>query len=221
MTLCKYVAFSFYFRYGSGGNACGAVFVFKARQDTAEVSRGVVVELRVTWKELDLKSNAWEEEKFPRLLNKSGRAEPAFCTDLGVPDKGGKSASRSTGLRQISCASTLFLTPGKGGKPVSRSAGLRQVSCVEISCNGALLADPGRCAVPSATRLQSIHGSSPRCSQYCESFPRSVLAPLSERKNAAHVTMTMPFRARVSITFMRFSDFKNPGCVVRTTETKT
>jgi hypothetical protein len=99
------------------------------------------------------------------------------------------------------------------------------------------VADAGASAGPARARLRALEGGagpgSPGsatellnmtcqsiqvmrcCDQAWQSSPRSVLTPAPCRKHLL-VTTTIPLRQRVRATFMRGSDFKNPGCCVRT-----
>ena len=76
---------------------------------------------------------------------------------------------------------------------------------------------PGRSTRASERAMASTHASASR-DQRCASRPRSVSRPDWERK-ARFVTRTMPRSQRVSMTFIRLSDFKKPGEPVRTAET--
>ena len=69
---------------------------------------------------------------------------------------------------------------------------------------------------------ESVHIDATPCRscQCLASFPSNVFLP-EPSKNRRLVTITMPLRQRVSITFIRFSERRKPGACARTVETIT
>jgi hypothetical protein len=80
------------------------------------------------------------------------------------------------------------------------------------------LVTPGRSTARFMTSRQSTQIILPATlDQWRESLPRRVFRP-GPTRNSRFVTTTMPFLHRLSMTFMRLRELRNPARLVRTTE---